>query len=54
MIIDVKLEEEIEKLKEELEELARHHQYNFKHPDVVALSQRLDKLITDAMREEVK
>ncbi|WP_120188983.1 aspartyl-phosphate phosphatase Spo0E family protein [Ammoniphilus oxalaticus] len=50
-MIDVKLEKEIEKLKGELRKLAIIHKYNFQHPEVVALSQQLDKLITYVMRK---
>lgn len=50
MVTEVNLEEEIVKLKEELERIARQYQYNFQHPEVIALSQKLDKLITRVMR----
>lgn len=50
MVTEVNLEEEIVKLKEQLERMARNYQYNFQHPEVIALSQQLDKLITRVMR----
>lgn len=50
MVTEVNLEEEIMKLKEELEQMAKSYQYDFQHPDVIDLSQRLDKLITQVMR----
>lgn len=50
MVTEVNLEEEIMKLKEELERTARIYQYNFQHPKVIALSQQLDKLIIRVMR----
>lgn len=50
MVTEVNLEEEIMKLKEMLEQIARNNQYNFQHPEVIAISQQLDKLITRVMR----
>lgn len=54
VVSDVKIEEEIVRLKVELESLARIHHFNFQHPEVIALSQQLDKLITLVMRKGIR
>jgi len=54
LITDLNIEQEIVKLKVELEILAKIHQYNFQHPEVIALSQRLDKLIIRVMENGIR
>ncbi len=44
------LELQIEQLKESLENAAVQHKYNFHHPSVLQISERLDELIVEAMK----
>jgi len=53
LITDINIEQEIVKLKVELENLAKFHHYNFQHPEVIALSQQLDKLIIRVMEKGI-
>jgi hypothetical protein len=46
--------EEINKLTQILLETAKIHQFNFKHPDVINVSEQLDKLILEDMRNRVQ
>lgn len=41
----------INHLKEELETAVVRYKYNFKHPKVISLSQRLDNLIIELMKK---
>jgi len=43
---------EIENTRRQLELAARNQIYNFTHPEVLALSQKLDALIIQAMKEK--
>ncbi|HEX7056055.1 MAG TPA: aspartyl-phosphate phosphatase Spo0E family protein [Bacilli bacterium] len=43
---------EIEQLKLKLERTAQKHEYNLNHPDVVAVSAMLDRLIAEHMRKK--
>ncbi|WP_282941646.1 aspartyl-phosphate phosphatase Spo0E family protein [Paenibacillus sp. RC67] len=45
-----RLEEEIEALKKHLAQVVVKHQYNFGHPDVLAISQKLDSFILQQMK----
>lgn len=54
MITDLDMEQEIVRLKRELENLAKFHHYNFQHPEVIALSQHLDKLIIRVMGKGIR
>ncbi|MEW9671660.1 Spo0E family sporulation regulatory protein-aspartic acid phosphatase [Ammoniphilus sp. 3BR4] len=47
------IRKEIEQLRAEMENKAMEHQLNFLHPEVVHLSQLLDKLIVQVMQEEL-
>lgn len=51
MVTEVNIEDEILRLKAELEFLARKVGYDFQHPEVIALSQKLDKLIIQVMKK---
>ncbi|MEF3303895.1 aspartyl-phosphate phosphatase Spo0E family protein [Paenibacillus sp. GYB003] len=44
------LHAEIDQMKKLLERTAKECMYNFRHPQVVEISQRLDKLIVKVMR----
>jgi hypothetical protein len=46
------LNHEIVHLKELLEQTAKLHQYNFRHPKVISVSQKLDGLILKKMQEK--
>ncbi|AQR77269.1 aspartyl-phosphate phosphatase Spo0E family protein [Paenibacillus larvae] len=46
------LDREIEQLKVQLKHAAEENQYNFHHPKVLELSEKLDKLIVKMMKEE--
>lgn len=46
---NIGLNTQIDELKELLQQTAKQHQYNFVHPNVVALSQKLDGLIVRMM-----
>ncbi|WP_081824081.1 aspartyl-phosphate phosphatase Spo0E family protein [Paenibacillus sp. UNC451MF] len=48
----VRLEEEIEALKKDLAQVVVKHQYNFGHPDVLAISQKLDSFILKQMKSK--
>ncbi|WP_209809271.1 aspartyl-phosphate phosphatase Spo0E family protein [Ammoniphilus resinae] len=50
VISELNIECEIQRLKEQLELTAKENNYNFQHPQVIDLSQKLDKLITLVMR----
>jgi len=50
VVSELNIECEIQRLKEQLELTAKENNYNFQHPQVIALSQKLDKLITLVMR----
>ncbi|WP_134701521.1 aspartyl-phosphate phosphatase Spo0E family protein [Ammoniphilus sp. YIM 78166] len=52
MLTQANVDEEILMLKEQLEQTAAKHNFNFQHPDVISLSQQLDKLITLVMRNK--
>ncbi|RXT04170.1 aspartyl-phosphate phosphatase Spo0E family protein [Ammoniphilus sp. CFH 90114] len=52
MLTQVNVDDEIHRLKEQLEKMAAKHNFNFQHPDVISLSQQLDKLITLVMRNK--
>ena len=54
VITELNVEEEIIKLKVELESLAKIHHYNFQHPEVITLSQQLDKLIILVMKKGIR
>ncbi|MDF2719462.1 MAG: Spo0E like sporulation regulatory protein [Paenibacillus sp.] len=41
---------EIEQMKKLLERTVKEYMYNFRHPEVVELSQQLDRLIVKMMR----
>lgn len=41
---------EIDQMKKLLERTAKQYLYNFRHPEVVEISQRLDRLIVKVMR----
>ncbi len=45
------LSREIDRMKNVLECTARRHKYNFKHPKVIEVSQRLDRLILKLMKQ---
>lgn len=44
------LEEQILKLKKDLEWTASYYSYNFCHPQVIKISQKLDGLIIELMK----
>jgi hypothetical protein len=44
---------EIHELKKLLEHTAEQHHFNFLHPKVIALSQRLDFLIVKIMKQNI-
>ncbi|AHD06178.1 hypothetical protein ERIC2_c23890 [Paenibacillus larvae subsp. larvae DSM 25430] len=46
------MDREIEQLKVQLKHAAEENQYNFHHPKVLELSEKLDKLIVKMMKEE--
>ncbi len=46
-----RLDQEIAQMKKKLEYTAQCHQYNFRHPRVLAVSQRLDELILTVMKQ---
>jgi hypothetical protein len=46
----VKLDNEINSLKRQLEIAAAKHQFNFHHPKVLQISQQLDSLIVKQMK----
>jgi hypothetical protein len=46
------LDREIAHLKNLLENTAKQHKYNFMHPKVLELSQKLDDLIIKIMKEK--
>ncbi|MCS7459367.1 aspartyl-phosphate phosphatase Spo0E family protein [Paenibacillus doosanensis] len=48
----IRIESEIERLKQLLEQIALKHQYNFGHPEVLALSQTLDRVILQQMMQK--
>ncbi|WJH33116.1 aspartyl-phosphate phosphatase Spo0E family protein [Paenibacillus sp. CC-CFT747] len=45
-----RLDAEIESVKKHLALIAHKYQYNFRHPQVVAVSERLDRLILRQMK----
>lgn len=47
-----KLDGEIDRLKRMLESTASRYQYNFRHPKVLEISQKLDGLIVKLMKEK--
>lgn len=47
---NIRLTVEIDQLKKQLEHTAEEHKYNFRHPRVLEISQRLDRLIVKVMR----
>lgn len=49
-ITDVDIQLEIDRLKQLLEKIVKDHDFNFQHPDVLAISQELDVLILAAMK----
>jgi hypothetical protein len=42
---------EIDDVKKQLEHIVKDHQYDFMHPDVIAISQKLDSLILKMMKK---
>jgi len=50
MAAQSKLDNEIDRLKKQLESVAAKHKYNFRHPQVLAVSQKLDGLIVQQMK----
>lgn len=48
----VTLDRQIDHAKEQLELAVKDRYYNFIHPDVIALSQKLDRLINQLMKEK--
>jgi len=46
---DTTIEKEFHKLKKQLERTAEKYKYDFRHPDVLAVSRRLDKIIVRMM-----
>ncbi|GAA3407239.1 aspartyl-phosphate phosphatase Spo0E family protein [Paenibacillus hodogayensis] len=48
----VGLHVEIDKMKKLLERTAKEYMYNFRHPQVVEISQQLDRLIVKVMRHD--
>ena len=51
-VAELNLNAEISQLKQTLEYTVIKHQYNLKHPQVVQLSQRLDGLIIQVMKNQ--
>ena len=51
MVTEVNIDEEILKLKAKLENLVKKYSYNFQHPEILALSEQLDKLIILVMKK---
>ncbi len=54
MCRNLALNVEISDLKKRLDLTARQYKYNFNHPKVIALSQKLDALIITLMKKESK
>lgn len=52
MMNKMDLDHEIDQLKFLLENTAKQHQYDMKHPKVIVMSQKLDHLILEIMREK--
>lgn len=50
MSYSIGLHFEIDQLKKLLERTAKEHKYNFGHPQVLEISQKLDQLIVVMMR----
>ncbi len=53
-IIDDDIQVEMDRLKRLLEKTVEAHHFNFQHPDVLAISQELDILITATMKSTLK
>lgn len=49
MVQHIGLDTQIDQMKQRLEQIAEQHEYDFLHPKVVALSQKLDMLIVRMM-----
>lgn len=49
MYDDVITAEEIDLARKQLENIVQQYDYDFKHPDVIAISQKLDHLILKMM-----
>jgi hypothetical protein len=45
MMDTIRIEDEMKELKQLLENLAERYEYDFCHPDVLEVSQRLDQII---------
>ncbi|MFD2670270.1 aspartyl-phosphate phosphatase Spo0E family protein [Marinicrinis sediminis] len=52
MTKQIGLQKRIKCLKLQLEDTAQKHAYDFMHPEVLSISQELDGLIIQAMREK--
>jgi hypothetical protein len=49
---DVIISTEIDCTRKQLEKIVQQNQYNFNHPDVIAISEKLDHLILKMMKKD--